>query len=206
MRNIVLDNSFQFSTEPFPAFRGELVFGRNKRDRSFITSKVEPIKHFTIDEHFTTTSKNEAEVYAQNNNLPLYSISEHMLLPENKFRVIKTREKGTIMIVPGEDTSNRALVFVGCEGGFRGGVSFIQNEKEKQANILKSMSAQNACSSKIAVMAIFEENSTLAFHSYGRRTNDVFQCTYINSILKVKRFTKSEWDVKHQPEDEVDVL
>lgn len=39
MKHIRIDESFEFSNDPFPAFRSTLIFGRNKRDFQFLPVK-----------------------------------------------------------------------------------------------------------------------------------------------------------------------
>ena len=37
-------------------------------------------------------------------------------LPRGKFRVVRTAESETILVVPGKDDTDRCLLFVGCIG------------------------------------------------------------------------------------------
>ena len=87
---------WKFSDNPFPAYRAELVYGRNKRDRALlpVLGDIKPLP-------------------------------DSQELPPAQFRVIKTKAKGTICIVPGEDRTNRVLSFITEYEGFRGYVSVV---------------------------------------------------------------------------------
>jgi len=183
MKHIMLSSEWVYGTDPFPAYRIDLVYGRNKRDREFL-----PVKDVTP---MTPTAD-------LNFGLPT--------LPEGKFRVIKTREKGTILVVPGEDKTNRCLLFVGCAGGFRGGVSVLKDGTS--GTILKTCSAGNACESSIEVIVLLEPGQCITFWSYGRHTNEVYQYTWNGTEMEKKHFSKSEWDNRNavNTETEAEIL
>ena len=167
MKHIVdKENSkWEWSEEPFPAFRVELVFGRNKRDRAFFPVKdVFPIQ-FWVGNYDGKEYETRGDAIAAGNNYSIL-VSE---LPQGQFKVIKTKEKGTILVVPGEDTSNRALVFTGCTGGFRGFVEV--DNRFTSAQIIKSCSAGNNCNSECQVIGILEPGQRITFHSTGRKWN-----------------------------------
>lgn len=149
-----------FSDDPFPAYRFNLVFGRNKQARAFL-----PVRGV----------------------LP----GEDGILPENGFRVIKTREKGTIMIVGGQDTSNRVLAMISCNGGFRGGVSLVD---APDGVILARASAANACNSTCTVAALLAPGQSIRFHSYGRRTNGMYVYAWDGVDLSGLYYTTAEWE------------
>lgn len=109
--------------------------------------------------------------------------NEEGLLPEGNFRVIKTKAKGTIMAVPGKETTTRTLLFVGDEGGFRGYVSLL--EGDTTATLLAKCYAGNACEDEIQIAAILDVGEQIAFHSRGRRTNRV--AVYSWDGVEVKR-------------------
>jgi hypothetical protein len=49
MKHINQSASWDFSTEPFPAFRASLSYGRNKNDREFLPVKdVTPVTVITV--------------------------------------------------------------------------------------------------------------------------------------------------------------
>ena len=51
MKHITLSSSWGFGTDPFPAYRCNLVYGRNKRDREFL-----PVKDVTPQTQYTVTA------------------------------------------------------------------------------------------------------------------------------------------------------
>lgn len=208
MKHINQSGSWEFGIDPFPAFRANLVFGRNKRDREFLPVKdVTPVTIYTVTANGATLysgiEKAEAEKAkvdfdtAEQAKVPQsWSRAELKAtlptLPEGRFKVIKTKEKGTILVVPGEDNTNRCLLFVGCSGGFRGGVGVIADGTT--GKVIKQCSAGNACESSVTVIALLEVGQSVAFHSTGRRNNEVYLHTWDGSKVEMKHFSKSEWD------------
>ncbi len=174
MRHIILSKYWEYNEEPFPAYRCELIFGRNKRDREFL-----PMKNIAPD-------------------------PEEQTLPEGQFRVIKTKEKGTILVVPGSETTNRCLLFVGCSGGFRGGVRILEDGTDENV-ILKTCVAGNNCESRAEVVALLKEGESVTFQAFGRRVNQVYQYTWNGEEVEEKSFSASEWSQRHEvsstPED-----
>lgn len=208
MKHINQSATWEFGTEPFPAFRASLVYGRNKHDREFLPVKdVTPVTTYTVTANGTTLYSGVDKVEAEKAKTDFDTAEQAKVpqswsraelkatlptLPEGRFRVIKTKEKGTILVVPGEDNTNRCLLFVGCSGGFRGGVGVIADGTTGQ--VIKQCSAGNACESSVTVIALLEIGQSVAFHSSGRRTNEVYLHTWDGSKVEVKHFSKSEWD------------
>lgn len=208
MKHIMLSSSWEFSTDPFPAYRANLVYGRNKRDREFLPVKdVTPITTYTVTADYGRTTlysgsdkaraeELKAKYEAEKKEKGEYGYAELKVslptLPENRFRVIKTKEKGTILVVPGEDKTNRCLLFVGCAGGFRGGVGVISDGTT--GTILKECSAGNACESSAEVIVLLEQGQSVGFHTSGRRTNEVYKYIWNGTEVEKKHFSKSEWD------------
>jgi hypothetical protein len=87
-------------------------------------------------------------------------------LPENRFKVIKTEKRGTILVVPSEDFSDRCLIFVGCSGGYEGGVSLLG--KDTTATILKMYFVGNEYESRIETIALMDVGQKVAFHIYSK--------------------------------------
>ncbi len=219
MKHIMLSSAWEFGTEPFPAYRCNLVYGRNKRDREFLPVKdVTPITTYTVTADYgritlySGSDKSKAEEVkanyeAEKKEKGEYGYAELRMssptLPENRFRVIKTKEKGTILVVPGNDDTNRCLLFVGCAGGFRGGESVLQDGTT--GTILKTCSAGNACESSTEVIVLLEPGRSIAFHTYGRHTNEVYLYTWNGAEVEKKHFSKSEWDnrnaITNEPEE-----
>lgn len=221
MRHIILSNGWNFDTNPFAAFRCELVFGRNKRDRAFLpVNGVTPIVQYVVTANmekealYAGTDKVAAEKaktkYDSEKNdgscwSPKATIdTSQPTLPKGTFKVIKTKEKGTIMVVNGVDNTNRCLLFVGCSGGFRGGVSVLG--EGTTGNILKECSASNNCDSAVEVIVILEKGQTIAFHSSGRRTNEVYLYTWNGESVQKQHYSKSEWDARNAPEEKTEDL
>lgn len=118
------------------------------------------------------------------------------LLPEGKFRVIRTRKKGTIIIIPGEDVTDRALVMIGYSGGFRGGVYL----DESTARILRVAQASNACESGLEVAALMKPGERLVVRRYGRRLREVVVCTLTEKLeLKEEYIDEKEWEFLSSP-------
>jgi hypothetical protein len=102
------------------------------------------------------------------------------ILPEGLFKVIKTREKGTILVVPGEDATGRILFFQTDKGGFRG---YVRIEEEfSTATILKRASAASACESGLGTVAVFQMGEELHVEIEGRYAH----------IMKVYRHNGTE--------------
>jgi len=212
MKHIVMTNAWEFGANPFPAYRVNLVYGRNKRDREFLPVKdVTPMTEYRVTADYgrivlyVDTDKVAAEEAKakydaakkaekpESTWTPTADLKTgHPILPEGKFRVIKTKEKGTLLVVPGNDDTNRCLLFVGCSGGFRGGVGLVGDGTT--GTVLKSCSAGNNCDSSIEVIALLEAGQSVAFHTFGRRTNEVYVYTWDGAKVEKKHFSKSEWD------------
>lgn len=171
MKHFILDNSFKYSEEPFPAFRSELVYGRNKRDFEFLPTKVQP--------------------------------DEEGILPEGEFRLIETKEKKTLLVVPGADTTNRALVFVGESEGFRGSCGI---HDDTTAKVLKRCHAGNATGGRIEVVALLEVGQKLIFYSTGRRNNDVTIHEFDGHEIKSTTYTKSEYQAFKDELEDYEIL
>ena len=231
MKHVLLSDAWEFSTEPFPAYRANLVYGRNKRDRAFLPVKdVMPVTQYTVTADFGKTvlysgtdkataeavkvqydaeQRAKAEKDSPSWRVPTAEIRAGLpTLPQDKFRVIKTKEKGTILVVPGEDKTNRCLLFVGCEGGFRGGVSVL--EEGTTGTILKKCSAGNACESSVEVIVLLEPGQSIAFHTYGRSANEVYVYTWNGVSVEKKHFSKAEWESRNvftaQPTEDAEEL
>jgi len=220
MKHVMLSSAWEYGEEPFPAYRCNLVYGRNKRDREFLPAKdVVPVTQYTViagnsETLYSGTDKAVAEAArARYDSLPVVLVGDDIptsgeyrnndwdkaglkasqpTLPEGKFRVIKTKEKGTLLVVPGDDASNRCLLFVGCAGGFRGGVSVLANGTT--GNLLKECSAGNNCESSTEVIVILDVGQSVAFHSFGRRTDEVYTYTWDGAEVEQRHYSKSEWD------------
>ena len=210
MKHISLSSAWEFGTDPFPAFRVNLVYGRNKRDREFLPVKdVTPVTAYAVTADGKTSLYSGADKAAAEAAKAKYETEKKAAggygyaelkatpptLPENQFRVIKTKEKGTILVVPGSDDTNRCLIFVGCAGGFRGGVGLVS--EDTTGSIIKECSAGNNCESSIEVIALLEVGQSVAFHTSGRRTNEVYQYTWDGTQVVKKHYSAEEWRTRN---------
>jgi hypothetical protein len=229
VKHINMSKTWEFSAQPFPAYRASLVYGRNKRDAEFLAVKdVTPASFYTArpshwekksqvlyhgldsaaarkaKETYDAAERLAAEEY--NATLPPESWNRRtgdqatietgpLTLPENQFRVIKTAEKGTILVVPGRDDSNKCLLFVGIAGGFRGACGV--KEEGTTGQILKTCAASAACESGTEVIALLDVGQTVALWSTGRRNNDVELYTWDGTQVSHKSFTGDEWKARN---------
>ncbi len=224
MKHVILSSNWQFGNDPFAAYRVNLIYGRNKRDREFLpVQNVLPIIVYKVfggafgnqllyqgaDKAAADKAKAEFESTQpepQKSDLPFFGSMQsrriarievgQAVLPEGKFRLIKTKEKGTNLIVPGEDTTNDVLLFVGCDEGFRGGVSLVK--EGTTGEIVKTCQAGNATGGRIEVIVRLKKGETIGFYTYGRRTNDVYVYTWDGEKVEKKSYSKSEWDLEQE--------
>ncbi|MDO8469703.1 MAG: hypothetical protein Q7S84_01635 [bacterium] len=137
-------------------------------------------------------NQNDREFIGVNGAVP----SADGVLPENIFKVVKTKEDA-ILIVAGEDTTPRCLLFVGSTGGFRGDVSIF--DEATTGKVLKVCSAGNACDSGIEVAAILDISQSVAFHKTGRNENQVDVYTWNGVAIESKTWSKRAWDRRNDP-------
>lgn len=166
MKHIDLSRGgWSFGTDPFPAFRSQMVYGHNQRDREFIgVNGVTP--------------------------------GEGGVLPENTFKVVKTKE-GAIILAAGEDTTPRCLLFAGSNGGFRGGVEVFA--EATTGRVLKTCSASNAMESGIQIAALLNIGQSVGFYAYGRRTDAIQVYTWNGKEIETKSWSKQAWDRRNDP-------
>ena len=137
------------------------------------------------------TDKSAAEKIAATS--PMARLQEGpMILPDGKFRIIKTREKGTTLVVPGDDKTSRCVLFVGCEGGFRGDVRIL--ECDTTGTLLAKCAAGNACESSVEAIVLLDVGQSIAFHTWGRRTNEIYSYAWTGTEIETKHYSKEEWD------------
>lgn len=126
------------------------------------------------------------------------------LLPEGGFKVIKTKAKGTIMIVPGTDSSDRVLWMGGVNDGFRGSSKILMTHTT--ATILHVVQACSAVAGRTEVAAILSPGEQIAFHSIGRRTDEVRVVACGDGGVLVSRiYQRPEWEAINQS-DEAEVI
>jgi hypothetical protein len=199
MKHIVESKHWKWEQNPFPGFRcylgGYLKIAIPSKVSPVITYRVVGypynengfIKEWFLRTLYEGTNLHEAEyVASRSSNVALKHGADtkaqvqvvQALLPDNLFRVIRTR-KGTVLVVPGEDRSDRALVFVGCESGYRGGVGV----EEASCNVLLTGRVSFRLWAGVEVVAIFEPGQSLVFHRTGRREDEYVRYTWDGSAL-----------------------
>jgi hypothetical protein len=219
MKHIIKSGSGQWKFEetPFPAFRCYL----GGRCRVLVPVKdVQPITTYrVIGYSYDEKSGALKESFIQNlyegtdeqkANYVLHRASNiaikfgvtpaelHVVksvLPDHKFRVIRTK-KGTMLVVPGEDRSDRALAFVGCESGYRGGVGV----EEATCNVLLTARVGFRLWAGVEVVAIFEPGQRITFHRTGRREDEYVRYTWDGSALKKDVYTPELWEASRLAE------
>ena len=166
---------WQFSENPFPAYRAELIYGRNKRDRALlpVLGDIKPLP-------------------------------DSQELPPAQFRIIKTKAKGTICIVPGEDRTDRVLAFIMEHGGFRGWIEVV--ESRTTGKIIAECRAANACEAGHAVAVIMAPGEQIVFHSTGRRQDDYILLAWQNGEVKRTVYTAEEWAAMYDNFDDAEEL
>jgi hypothetical protein len=116
------------------------------------------------------------------------------VLPAGKFRLARTRRGGPL-IVPGEDQSPRALVFLEVASGFRGSVMPLKEHTTAQPLV------ENWTGGRLGyrydAVVLFDHGQTLAVHSTGRRTDDVVTFKWDGSKLTTATYLKEQWDHIH---------
>lgn len=229
MKHIILSPGWEYSLEPFPAYRINLMLGPKapEHDKEYIHVKdIDPVKQFLV-----TTEKGEVLYQGIYKNLaedakakydaeqirlkgkrslgrkiignrkwfakffePDQTIIKEVgyLLPENNFRVIKTRKNRNFLIIPGKDNSNKCLLFVGCDGGSYGEVGLFHDLTT--GKILKVCQASNSRTSRIEIIILLEAGQTIAFHSDGVNTNEVTHYYWSGQEIEKRLFQYKEWD------------
>lgn len=130
-------------------------------------------------------------------------INEDGLMSDGQFKLIKTKAKGTIIIVPGRDTTKRALVFCGINDGFRGSSGLLD---ETDAQIIKHCSAGAACEGRNEVIALLDPGQRVVLYSRGRRTNRVECHRWDGDKLTTTEYARSEWDALQQDQEDYEVV
>lgn len=173
MKHIMFEGTdWRWDTEKFPRYVVELTFGRHCHDMAML-----PVMGGL------TPSSAGAPV-----------------LPEGAFKVIKTKEKGTILIVLGADNTNRVLLMAGASGGFRGSVAL--DKQATTGTVLAYALAGNACESRAEVAAILEPGQQLIFNGDGRDGSFIVCFRFDGTTVERKRFTMEEWGFVNSPNND----
>ena len=99
--------------------------------------------------------------------------------------------------MPGEELTPRCLAFIGCEGGFRGGVELI--EKFTTCQILKLASASNKLHSRVEVAALLDVGQQIVFSETGRYRTVRIVYRWLGEKLVKTAYTLEEWEAAHTP-------
>lgn len=172
MKFLNMNTGWEFSEDPFPAWRLELVFGRWKRDFSFL-----PVKDVNIDT--IVDDDNDVQIMA-----------------DDSFRVIKTKAKGTIMVVPlppGDDPqSHRLFAFTDVGAGFRGCCGI--READTTAVILKTCRAHGSCRGRVSTAAVYDPGQRVVYYSNGRGVDDIIIYEWTGDELVHTIMTRLEYE------------
>lgn len=158
---------WKWETEPFPRLRSQAQFGKHKHFSTFLPALggVEPV----VDER-----------------------SGNAGFTEHGFSLIKSRKKGTFLIIPEPDTTPRLLLTTEEEGGFRGGVRIV--EEATTAFVFLQGSAESACESKLGIAALFEPGQRVVIYSWGRGERSYAVYTWDGSEIRRQAYTEAEWE------------
>jgi len=215
MKHIVESKHWKWEQNPFQAFRcylgGYLKIVVPSRVSPVVTYRVVGypyrengfIKEWFLRTLYEGTNAHEAEyVASRSTNVALKHGAEkaqvqvvRALLPDHLFRVVRTK-KGTVLVVPGEDKSDRAFAFLGCVSGFRGGVGV----EEATCNVLLTARVGFRLWAGVEVVAIFEPGQSLTFHRTGRREDEYVRYTWDGATLKKDVYPPELWEASRLAE------
>jgi hypothetical protein len=214
MKHVILPESgsayWKFEETPFAAFRcylgGSLkivvpvkgvhpvttvrVVGYPYDDKGFIKAWYPEVLYQGTDMQKATYVANRcSNIVLKNGGTETAQIQVvKSLLPANKFRVVST-PKAKVLVVPGEDDSERAFAFVGCSSGFRGDVRV----EEATCNVLLSAGVRFRLWGGVEVVAIFEPGQSLVFHRTGRREDEYVRYTWDGAEMRKDVYPRELW-------------
>jgi hypothetical protein len=144
MKHVILDHSWKFSTEPFPAYRlfPPLSAGGKRDDHNGI-------------------------VYLENGLIPVGTARPDWadaVLPLNQFKLCFKPGVGLndrVFLQPGQDTSNRILAFLGISG--KDG-QWCSRHSETDAQILKECNTgKHFIAPYVGIVALFDLGQQVSF-------------------------------------------
>lgn len=202
MRHVSIYSSFQFSTEPFPAFRYDFVDDLGERQREFL-----PVQGVTPSAVYIVTASDGTTLYygedesAANAAKDQYyenpfrsgsaTVASVPILPEGAFRLIW--KNGKVAVASGQDTTDRCLLFVGCYAGYGRSQSLL--EAGTTGSIVTLCPAGEEGQSSTEAIALLDVGQALAFLIAGERTTDeVHLYTWTGEEVEFKVFVGKEWD------------
>jgi hypothetical protein len=119
--------------------------------------------------------------------------NEEGMPADDQFKVIKTKEKGTIMFVPQNTKNDRRVVVAGqVWGGFRGGADI--SKEDTTATVLWETTSSKHCKGCVAFIAIIGLDEELVVHGSGRRHNQYYIFTNENGELQRESYQGDEYE------------
>lgn len=197
MKHVSVNSAFEFSTEPFAAFRYDLIDDLGERHREFLPVQgILPVATFSVTTSDGTllyegTDEDVAQaVTEQYNHNPFrtgfVTVASVPILPEGAFRLICV--DGTVVVVPGADTTDRCLLFVGCYAGFGRSQSLL--EEGTTGRIVKHCAPDEEYRLSIEAIALLEVGQTVAFRI---TESEVHLYTWTGEQVGWKCFSWAEW-------------
>jgi len=197
---------WKFGVDPFPAYRVNLSFvsdnGEYTSDRgTFPVMGVKPSSSSIFSSgngSFLSISDNRdnedvEKIAATRGGGEILAVKE-FLLPTGDFNVIRSKEKGTLLIVASENVDDGCLLFTGCSGRPGGGVVIMDDHTT--CTMWKVIRAIGSHNSRIECASSLKVGEVLTIYSFGRREyNYVHQWEWqVDSRMVIRHIPKSSWD------------
>lgn len=206
-------SAWDLEAEPFLQITVGLRFGRNQSADAFFPVDGAVVKEIFVvpaycssdDENHYCSSVEEAIpwISSEITGDPEIRVEREWTLEDHSFKVVKT-QKGTIKIVSGEDTTDRALIFLGQKAGFRGGCEIL--EEKTTATLLKKVGAGNALKGELQAAFIFAPGERVVISSYGRHTNNIAIHEWNGREIVTRHLSREEFEVLEENDGEVTEL
>lgn len=107
------------------------------------------------------------------------------------FSIIKTKQKGTLMIVKPVKVDNRIVVAGQIWGGFRGGADVL--DSRTTAKVMWKVTSSKHCKGCVSLLAIIAEGETLVVRTEGRNHCGTTTFNNKNGILIKDTYNWDEW-------------
>ena len=144
----------------------QLVFTNESAQESGVSLSNDKFEKIIVDGYFSRSLW-----------LPLKTTKKNEEGWPTDFGLIKTKEKGTLMLVDQNKSDQRLLLLGQVWGGFRGGAGI--SLKYTTANVVWSTTSSKHCEGCVAFAAVLDKDQQLVAHGHGRR-HDVYT-VYTNS-------------------------
>jgi len=106
------------------------------------------------------------------------------------FNLART-ESGEYFLTQKVREDNRAVVFLRTEGGFRGGVGYL--EKDTTGNVLAGEYTQTACESVLAVLCLLSPGEQVTIERTGRGVDDILVYSFDGEDVHLAVFPKQDY-------------